>query len=341
MKDIKDYLIYSGFVGGGGGSEITIKNQNKTITENGEYTADSGYTGLGRVTVDVPPLDLTATTATATDVAEGKKFYNADGELVDGAMTATIQKLIELNGNTLNYLFNGMSTITDITPLLSGVDTSKCTSAMSMFLSCSNLTTVPLFDTSNVTNMDGMFEGCSMRLASIPLFNTKKVTSMYRMFVNAKPSTVPLFDTSNVTNMSGMFQSNGNIKVIPSFNCKNVTNFSSFVFYSQNIEEIWIKNIKVNLSTTESKKLTQASLISLVKELWDYSSGSSTYTLTMGSTNLAKLADVYVKPYTPTAEQLAEDPELPNKLPYEVCESTDEGAILITEYATLKKWTLA
>ena len=32
---------------------VTIKNQNKTITENGTYSADSGYTGLGTVTVDV------------------------------------------------------------------------------------------------------------------------------------------------------------------------------------------------------------------------------------------------------------------------------------------------
>lgn len=54
MKDIKDYLIYSGFIGGGGsGGGVTIKNQNKTITENGTYTADSGYTGLGRVEVNV------------------------------------------------------------------------------------------------------------------------------------------------------------------------------------------------------------------------------------------------------------------------------------------------
>jgi len=30
-----------------------IKNQDKTITENGVYTADEGYTGLGEVTVDV------------------------------------------------------------------------------------------------------------------------------------------------------------------------------------------------------------------------------------------------------------------------------------------------
>ena len=32
----------------------TINNQDKTITQNGSYTADSGYTGLGTVTVNVP-----------------------------------------------------------------------------------------------------------------------------------------------------------------------------------------------------------------------------------------------------------------------------------------------
>lgn len=31
-----------------------INNQDKTITENGEYTADAGFTGLGTVTVNVP-----------------------------------------------------------------------------------------------------------------------------------------------------------------------------------------------------------------------------------------------------------------------------------------------
>lgn len=39
--------------GGGSGGGVTIRNQNKTIKENGTYTADSGYTGLGTVTVEV------------------------------------------------------------------------------------------------------------------------------------------------------------------------------------------------------------------------------------------------------------------------------------------------
>ena len=45
------YKLCQNGMGGGGG--VTIRNQDKTITENGEYTADSGYTGLGKVTVNV------------------------------------------------------------------------------------------------------------------------------------------------------------------------------------------------------------------------------------------------------------------------------------------------
>lgn len=41
----------------GDGSGATIRNQNKTITENGQYKADSGYTGLGTVTVAVPETE--------------------------------------------------------------------------------------------------------------------------------------------------------------------------------------------------------------------------------------------------------------------------------------------
>ena len=54
-------------------SGAEINNQDKTITENGTYTADAGYTGLGEVTVNVPPeqpviteLNVTPTTSAQT-----------------------------------------------------------------------------------------------------------------------------------------------------------------------------------------------------------------------------------------------------------------------------------
>lgn len=49
IDDVKGCLMSS--CSGSGGVEIN--NQDKTITENGVYTADEGYTGLGEVTVDV------------------------------------------------------------------------------------------------------------------------------------------------------------------------------------------------------------------------------------------------------------------------------------------------
>ena len=58
----------------GGGSGVTIKNQNKTVTENGTYKADSGYTGLGTVTVNVPAPDLDAAIAEELEEIENGTY---------------------------------------------------------------------------------------------------------------------------------------------------------------------------------------------------------------------------------------------------------------------------
>lgn len=61
IADITPEKIVDGYTifGVDGTAEIggEINNQNKTITENGIYTADEGYTGLGTVTVNVNPTE--------------------------------------------------------------------------------------------------------------------------------------------------------------------------------------------------------------------------------------------------------------------------------------------
>ena len=81
-----------------------------------------------------------------------------------------------------------------------------------MFKQLSNIITIDFgdnIDTSNVTNMYGMFFDCSI-LSSLDLsgFNTSNVTNMNSMFYHCSSLTslnLSSFDTSNVTSMYGMF----------------------------------------------------------------------------------------------------------------------------------------
>ena len=112
------------------------------------------------------------------------------------------------------------------------LDTSKVTNMGGMFSGCSNITKLDLsyFDTSNVTNMSGMFGECN-GLTSLDLssFDTSKVTNMNDMFSYCKNLTninLSHLNTSKVTNMNGMFYScSGLISLdLSMFETSNVTN---------------------------------------------------------------------------------------------------------------------
>ena len=76
-------------------------------------------------------------------------------------------------------------------------------------------------NTSSVTNMNGMFQGCTS-LTTVPLFDTRSVTRMPSMFSNCTSLTaVPLLDTSRVQYMTYMFN-----------NCRNVAS-GAYALYQQ------------------------------------------------------------------------------------------------------------
>jgi surface protein len=122
----------------------------------------------------------------------------------------------------MGNMFYGCSSLTSV-PLF---DTSNVTSTYEMFRGCSNLTSSPLFDTRNVTNMGDMFYGCSS-LTSVPLFDTSSCTNMDSMFYGcASLTSIPLFDTSNVTTTYQMFRGCSNLTSSPLFDTGNATNIS-------------------------------------------------------------------------------------------------------------------
>ena len=119
-------------------------------------------------------------------------------------------------------------------------------------------------DTADVTDMSYMFYYCRS-LTSVPAMNTSKVTSMYAMFSScSKLTSVPAMDTSKVTDMGYMFSS-----------CSSLA-------------EIHMYGMKVSFDISASTKFTREALVEILNNL---ATITSSKTLTMGSTNLAKLTD--------------------------------------------------
>lgn len=222
------------------------------------------------------------------------------------------------------------------------LDTSKVEDMQEMFASSSNLTSVPLLDTSNVTNMIRIFNYCGS-LLTVPQFNTSNVTKMAYAFNSCSSLTeIPQLDTSKVENMASTFAGCRNLVTIPKVDLASATNVSSLFENCNQLTNLIVLNIKLNLTIGSGGSgywdygylLTLDSLINTCKELINVGSAR---TLTMGTINLNKIANTYVKFTDSTQTSIATN----TKGNVVVCESTDEGAMLLSDYATLKNWTLA
>lgn len=137
--------------------------------------------------------------------------------------------------------------------------------------------TAHLFDYYNGESIDAL----------IAYNDTENVENMAYMFYQCSTlTTIPLFDTSKVTSMSSMFYNCKNVTTIPAFNTSNVTNTNNMFSFCSKLTEIHMYGMKVNFSISDSTKFTREALVEILNNL---ATVTSTKTLTMGATNLAKL----------------------------------------------------
>ena len=271
--------------------------------------------------------------ATISNV-NGKKITKIKykGEIYDTGGGGSLKTLLDAT-KSCYYLFSQYSG-TSVNELISYNDTENVTNMDYMFYGCSKLTSIPQLDTSKVTTMASMFQKCS-KLTTIPQLNTSKVTNMVSMFQNCSNlTTIPQLNTSEVTNMASMFQNCSNLTTILQLDTSKVTNMSNMFYGCSKLSYLKLLNVKISLrigsETSYGHLIEKDCLIQIISELIKPSSG--TRTLSMGTANIEKLADTYVK--------LLDD-DGSGKYPFAVCKSTDEGAMTITDYCTAKNWTLA
>ncbi len=129
---------------------------------------------------------------------------------------------------------------------LSNFDTSDVTNMYGMFYYCDSLTSLDVsnFNTSKVTDMSCMFYICaSLTSLDVSNFETSKVTDMSSMFYDCSSLTsldVSNFNTINVTDMSYMFCycSRFTSLNIGNFNLASCTNFGSMLYGCSDLASI-------------------------------------------------------------------------------------------------------
>ncbi len=155
-------------------------------------------------------------------------------------------------------------------------------------------------DTANGTNFSYMFGNCS-KLTTIPQLDTSKGTNFNSMFQNcSKLTSVPQLDTSNGTNFSYMFYSCSKLTTISLLNMSSMsgTNWSSMFGSCSALENVTFEGtipVRGNMSVFSScPNLTVDSIMSFINALTNMSD-TATYTITIGSTNLAKLTEEQIQ----------------------------------------------
>lgn len=126
-------------------------------------------------------------------------------------------------------------------------------------------------------------------------FDSSGCTSFESTFSANSMTALPVISTVNCSKLSSTFNGSSKLVTIEKLILKDdgSQTFSNSPFGGLSaLENIVVEGVIGNsISFANSTKLTHDSLMSIINALKDYSETGGTYTLTIGSTNLAKLTD--------------------------------------------------
>jgi surface protein len=155
-----------------------------------------------------------------------------------------------------NSWFRGMTHLTSITGI-NYLNTSQVTNMGGMFSGSTSLTSLDLsgFDTGSVAEMGSMFAGCeSLSTLDLSGFNTSSVTSMVAMFWNCKSLTtldVSGFNTERVTVMRAMFQDCCSLSSLDvgGFNTSSVTDMKDMFHGCKSLTSLDVSGFNTGIVT--------------------------------------------------------------------------------------------
>ena len=251
-----------------------------------------------------------------------------------------LEELPVINAHKTSYLYNAFKDCENLKKITINRDGTTACNAKYAFARCKLLEDFLGDFSFNQLDVENMFEDC-YKLKSLPLIDISYSSSAYKMLYGCSELTTVTIncDGSKTSRLNQMMSGCRKLEEINgAFSLAKATDVGNIVYNCINLKRVSFTDIKVALQvgsgTSWGHLLELDSLIKLCKECIKT---SSSLKLTVGSANLEKLASVYVKFTDATQTEIATG----EKGEVEVCESTDAGAMTISDYMILKNWTLA
>lgn len=256
-------------------NEDGIDNEPLSGNENGDYDvafdlAVSEYSGQTEEPetpsgITIAQYKFNSSTDTLPTFNSDFTYTYTDIDNGDGTITRTITS----DSSPSSISFSNKTGLVGVSYL----DTSNLTNMQSMFYGCSSLTVVDLsgFDTTNVTTIETMFAYCS---------NLLTVTGLNDL------------DVSNVNNMGGLFSDCSNITEInvSDWDVSKVTNFGAIFRRCPKLTNIDVSKWDTSSGVIMSGIFTNdSSLIELDLSSWDMSHANSVSQMFYGCSSLMKL----------------------------------------------------
>ena len=203
---------------------------------------------------------------------------------------------LHFTGKSLEGAFSGFEKLK--TADLSAFETSQVTNMNGMFRRCLSLEQVNLssFDISNVQNMNSMFAGCqSLEILDLSNFDTQNVEYAIGMFSNCtKISGLDLhhFNTSKIISTASMFNDCSSLVNIdlPSFDTSNIVDMSYMFSCCSSLTELDLSNFNTsNVKDMQCMFYCCSSLTSLDLSNFDTSNVTDTQCMFSGCSSLTNL----------------------------------------------------
>ena len=170
----------------------------------------------------------------------------------------------------------------------SAFDFSQKTNFYRCWEDCTALTSFPQLDLHNGTNFQSTWFNCSA-LTEFPVINSSNGTSFYMAWTFCSSLTAfPQLDLHNGTNFAYAWQYCTSLTSLPALNLSNGTYFGGTWDNCPNLTNLGgFGAISADFSLSSSTNLTVESLMNVINQ----AATVTGRTMTLGSTNLAKLTD--------------------------------------------------